>query len=99
MTPEHPRPSGWIDLEITASDPAGGGLANPPAPSAASPRPVSRRTVIVAVTVATLALAVAIFGLVVRSRTVTRTTHIQAVARSRCFRLPGRSDLPGLVRS
>jgi hypothetical protein len=78
MTPEHPRPSGWIDLEITASDPAGGGLANPPAPSAASPRPVSRRTVIAAVTVATLALAVAIFGLVVRSRTVT-TTHIQAV--------------------
>ena len=79
MTPEHPTSSGWSDLEITASDPAGGGLANPPAPSAASPRPVSRRTVIVAVTVATLALAVAILGLVVRSRTVTTTTRIQAV--------------------
>src|SRR5512140_825351 len=79
MTPEHPTSSGWIDLEMTASDPAGGGLANQPAPSAASPRPVSRRTVIVAVTVATLALAVAILGLVVRSRTVTTTTHIQAV--------------------
>jgi hypothetical protein len=79
MTPEHPTSSGWIDLEITASDPAGGGLANPPAPSGAPPRPVSRRTVIVAATVATLALAVAILGLVVRSRTVTTTTHIQAV--------------------
>jgi len=79
MTPEHPTSPGWIDLEITASDPAGGGLANPPAPSASSPRPVSRRTVIVAVTVATLALAVAILGLVARSRTVTTTTHLQAV--------------------
>ena len=79
MTPEHPTSPGWIDLEITASDPAGGGLADPPAPSASSPRPVSRRTVIVAVTVATLALAVAILGLVVRSRTVTTTTHLQAV--------------------
>jgi hypothetical protein len=79
MTPEHPASSGWIDLEITASDPAGGGLANPPAPSPASPRPVSRRTVILAVTVATLALAVAILGLVVRSRSVRTSTHIQAV--------------------
>ena len=79
MRPEHPTSSGWIDLEITASDPTGGGPANPPAPSAANPRPVSGRAVIVAVTVATLALAVAIFGLVVRSRTVTTTTHIQAV--------------------
>src|SRR6478736_5629310 len=72
MTPEHPTSPGWIDLEITASDPPGGGLANPPAPSASSPRPVSRRTVIVAVTVA-------ILGLVARSRTVTTTTHLQAV--------------------
>lgn len=79
MTPEHPTSSGWIDLEITAADPGAGTLANPPAPVAASPRPVSRRAVIVAVMVATLALAVAILGLVVRSRTVTTTTHVQAV--------------------
>ena len=79
MTPEHPTSSGWIDLEITASDPTGGDLANPPAPSAAAPRPVSGRTVILAGTVATLALAVAILSLIVRSRTVTTTTHIQAV--------------------
>lgn len=80
MTPEHPTPSGWIDLEITATDPTAGGLGNPPplAP-AASPRPVSGRTVVVAVTVASLALAVAILGLLIRSRTVTTTTHIQAV--------------------
>lgn len=79
MTPEHPTSSGWTDLEITASDPTGGGLASPPAPSAAAPRPVSGRAVIVAVTVATLALGVAILALVIRSRTVTTTTHIQAV--------------------
>jgi len=79
MTPEHPTSSGWIDLEISASDPTGGSVPNPPAPSAAAPRPVSGRTVLVAVTVATLALAVAILSLIVRSRTVTTTTHIQAV--------------------
>jgi len=79
MTPEHPTSSGWMDLEITASDPTGGGLANPPAPSADTPRPVSARTVGVAVALATLALAVAILDLVVRSRTATTTTHIQAV--------------------
>ena len=78
MTPEHPTSSGWMDLEITASDPTGGGPANPP-PSAAAPRPISGRAAVVAVTVATLALAVAILSLVVRSRTVATTTHIQAV--------------------
>jgi hypothetical protein len=79
MTPEHPTSSGWMDLEITASDPTGGSLASPAAPSAAAPRPLSGRTVVVAVAIATLALAVAIVGLIVRSRTVTTTTHIQAV--------------------
>ncbi len=102
MTPEHPTPSGRIDLEITATDLTAGGLGNPPpvAP-AASPRPVSGRTVVVAVTVASLALAVAILALLVRSRTVTTTTHVQAVVPRGvgCVRLPGRSDLPGLVRS
>ena len=80
MTPEHPTPSGWIDLEITATDPTAGGsgIHHRRAP-AASPRPVSGRTVVVAVTVASLALAVAILGLLIRSRTVTTTTHIQAV--------------------
>ena len=78
MTSDHPTSSGPIDLEITG-DPTAGGFGYPPAPAATSPRPLSIRAVIVAVTVATLALAAAILGLVVRSRTVTTTSHIQAV--------------------
>jgi hypothetical protein len=80
MTPEHPTPSGWIDLEITATDPTTGDLGNPPSVSPApAPRTVSGRTVVIALTVATLALAVAIVGLLIRSRTVTTATHTQAI--------------------
>jgi hypothetical protein len=76
MTPETPPPSASIDVQVTPTEP--GPASGHPGPSPAAARPVSRWTVALALGVALLGLAVAVFGLVDRTRTITTTTHTQA---------------------
>jgi hypothetical protein len=101
MTPEHPTSSGWIDLEITASDP--GRRRSPPIhrhrhrlPAAGVPPYGHRRG---------HGGHVGTRGRDPRpgrplpNRDDNDAHPSRRTARSRCLRLPGRSDLPDLVRS
>ena len=81
MTQETPPPPSWIDVQLAPADANGSALADPPqGPPSAAARPVSGWVVAAAISVAVLALAIAVFGLVVRTRTITTTSHTQAVA-------------------